>query len=143
MTTTDKSKAVHQGLNVRRLRELQDMKQEAFAVKLGENWSQKRVSLIESSEVIEPALIEELAKALKVTPDLIKNLSEEAILNVIQNNYENSYNSGANYNTNNNCTINSLDKWLDALDKIEKLYEALVKSEREKVALLEKFLDKK
>jgi hypothetical protein len=36
-----------------------------------------------------------------------------------------------------------LDKFLEVVEKNEKLYEALLKSEREKIALLEKMLNEK
>jgi hypothetical protein len=40
-----------------------------------------------------------------------------------------------------NPVFNPVDKWLEALDENKKLYEALLKSEREKVAILEKMLE--
>jgi hypothetical protein len=64
-----------------------------------------------------------------VTPATIKNFSEEAVINNIQNNYEGSNN---NYQ---NCSINPFDK-------IVELYDALLKSEKEKNALLEKVIEK-
>lgn len=40
-------------------------------------------------------------------------------------------------------TFNPIDKYVEAVEINEKLYEALLKSEREKIALLEKMLDEK
>jgi len=39
-----------------------------------------------------------------------------------------------------NCHFNPIDKWVEAMEENKKLYEALLKSEREKIALLEKVL---
>jgi hypothetical protein len=62
-TSVDMPKTIHQGRNVKRFREMMDLKQEAPADKLGGDWTQKK---IETREVLEPALLEELAHGLKV-----------------------------------------------------------------------------
>lgn len=143
--TTDMPKTIHQGRNVKRFREMMGLKQEALADLLGEDWSQKKVSYLETRETIEPDLLEALATALKVPSEAIKNFDEEKAIYNIQNNYDNSTNH-QNYQP----TFNPLDKYIEAVDEIrklyeknEKLYEALLKSEREKVALLEKMLASK
>lgn len=41
------------------------------------------------------------------------------------------------------CNFNPIEKWAEAIDKIEKLHEELLKSEREKVAMLQKLLEEK
>jgi len=79
-------------------------------------------------------ILEKVAKALKVSPEAIKSFTEETIVNVIQNNYDGSTNNSSNYN--HQCTFNPFDK-------VVELYEALLKSEREKIALLEKMVEKK
>ena len=50
-------------------------------------------------------------------------------------------NNGSANGLNYHCTFNPIDKWVEAMEKNEKLYEELLKSEREKVALMEKLLD--
>ena len=62
----------------------------------------------------------------------------------IQNNYEGS-NKGANSISvsNFNCTFNPLDKLVDAYEENKKLYERLLEAEKEKIAYLEKLLNKK
>lgn len=138
MENTDTRK-VHQGRNVKRFREMMGIKQEALAAQLGGDWSQKKISLLESKEDIDPALLDELAKALKVPAEAIRNFSEEAAILNIQNNYEGSVlNNSANQM--HQCTFNPLDKLMEALDENKRLYEALLQAEREKVALLERML---
>lgn len=129
------SKTIHQGRNVKRFREMLGIKQEGLAIELGDDWNQRKISLLEQKEVIEPDVLDQVAKALKVPADAIKNFDEEATFNIISNTFsdfkDNAHASALNYH----CTFN-------AVDKIIELYEALVKSEREKVELMQKILDK-
>lgn len=132
-------KTIHHGRNVKRFREMLGIKQEGLAYDLGEDWNQKKVSALEQKNIIEDDLLEQVAALLKVPAEAIKNFDEEAAIVNIQNNYENS-NSGTgtignnlNYNF---CTFNTIDK-------IVELYEELVKSEKEKVEILKKGLNKK
>lgn len=130
--------ATHIGRKISRLRELRGMKQDILADQLG--ISQQSVSKIEQSEHVDEHMLERIAKALNVSADAIRNFSEEAVINNIQNNYEGSHNQGG---FNNHCTFNPLDKYIEVVEKNEKLYESLLKSEREKIALLERLLEKK
>lgn len=45
--------------------------------KLGDDWSQRRISLLEAKEVIEPELLSKVAQALRVPEEAIKNFDEE------------------------------------------------------------------
>lgn len=132
-------KAIHQGRNVKRFREMLGVKQEALALELGDDWSQKKVSLLEQKEVIDPALMEQVAKILKVPAEAIKNFDEEAAIVNIQNNYEGSNahaiitGTGSYYD----CNFNPIEKWLDSIEENKKLYERLLASEREKVEILQ------
>ncbi|MBE8724004.1 helix-turn-helix domain-containing protein [Flavobacterium hungaricum] len=130
MSTAIKPK--HIGRNISRIRELKDMKQEALAQALGTN--QQAISLIENSETVDEQKLIEIAKALGVSVEAIKNFSEEAVLNIIGNTYHDNgiVNAGFNYN----CTFNPLDK-------VVELYERLVQAEKDKVEYLEKLLNGK
>ncbi len=131
---------IHEGRNVKRIREILGLKQEALAVELGEDWTQKKVSLLEQKEEIDGPLLEEVAKALKVPVEAIKNFNEEAAYNVIGNTVTNNDNVAFfQYNP----ILNPVEKWMEALSKNEQLYERLLQTEREKVALLEELLKKK
>ena len=48
---------IHQGRNVKRFREMLNIKQEALAFDLGEDWNQKKISLLEQKEIIEDPLL--------------------------------------------------------------------------------------
>ena len=122
------AKPKHIGRNISRIRELRQMKQEALAQAMGV--SQQTVSNLENSETIDDEKLSEVAKALGVSPEGIKQFSEEAVFNYF--NYFNDQSSG--FNT--NCTFNPLDK-------VVELYERLVQAEKDKVAYLEKLMERK
>ncbi|SKA06670.1 Helix-turn-helix domain-containing protein [Chitinophaga eiseniae] len=142
MTYTDMSNKVHEGHNIKRFREMLGIKQDALAFELGEDWNQKKISLLESKETVDPEILEQVAKALKVPAEAIKNFDEETAIHNIQNNYEGSVIHGGP-TVNYKCTINPMDKWLEAMDENKKLYERLLQTEREKVEMLEKLLSEK
>ena len=122
------TKPNHIERKISRIRELRDMKQEALAQALGTN--QQAISAMENSETIDEEKLVEVAKALGVTPEAIKNFSEEAMINYFNNNfYDNSHSTVGNTL----CTFNPLDK-------VVELYERLVQAEKDKVEYLEKLL---
>ena len=122
------AKPKHIGRNISRIRELRQMKQEALAQAMGV--SQQTVSNLENSETIDDEKLSEVAKALGVSPEGIKQFSEEAVFN-----YFNNFNDqSSGFNT--NCTFNPLDK-------VVELYERLVQAEKDKVAYLEKLMERK
>lgn len=127
------SRNVHEGRNVKRIREIFGIKQETLAMELG--ISQQAISSLEQREALEGEMLEKVAKALKVSPEAIQKFNDESLVNHVQNNYDHSI--GVNYN------FNPIDKWLEALEEIKKLYERLLQSEREKVTLMEKLTDRK
>jgi transcriptional regulator with XRE-family HTH domain len=93
--------------------------------------SQQAVSKLEQSEKIEEEVLEKIAKALGVTADGIKKYNEEAVFNIIGNNYHDS-SSSVQYA----CTFNPIDKLIEVYEENKKLYEQLLASEREKVEIL-------
>ncbi|MCA5004798.1 helix-turn-helix domain-containing protein [Sphingobacterium bovistauri] len=127
MSTTNTTN--HIGRKITRIRELRGMKQEALAIELGV--SQQTVSNIEKSAAIEADLLAQVAEILGVTPEAIENFSEEAVFSIINNTFQDSSSNNNNYM----CTINPIEK-------IVELYERLLESEKSKVELLEKLLNK-
>jgi transcriptional regulator with XRE-family HTH domain len=129
MTTMDMPNKVHEGRNVKRFREMLGIKQETLAASLGEDWTQKKVSLLEQKETIEPDILDQVAKTMKIAPEAIRGFSEEAANHFFNTFYDH---SGFNYQ----CTFNPLDKVME-------LYERLLASEKEKVEMLEKLAGEK
>jgi transcriptional regulator with XRE-family HTH domain len=127
-------KTIHQGRNVKRYREMLGIKQETLAAEMGEDWNQRKISLIEQKEIIEDNILMKVSNVLKIPVDAIKNFDEDTAINILSNSFTSNDQSTLNV-INHNCTFNPIDK-------IVELYEALVQSEREKVALLQHLLDK-
>ena len=123
------SETLHIGRKISRIRELRGMKQEALAAELG--ISQQAVSKIEQSEKIEDDVLEKIAKSLGVTSEGIKKFNDEAVFNIIGNNYHD-HSSSVQYQ----CTFNPIDKLIEVYEENKKLYEQLLASEREKVEIL-------
>ncbi len=118
----------HIGRKISRIRELRDMKQEALAQAMGTN--QQAISMMENSESIDEEKLVEVAKALGVTPEAIKNFSEENVINYFNNFYDNSSNTGVIANNPNHCSFNPLDKLVEAYEENKKLYERLLEAEK-------------
>ncbi|RWX00256.1 helix-turn-helix domain-containing protein [Flavobacterium cerinum] len=127
------TKSNHIGRKISRIRELRDMKQEALALALGTN--QQAISAMENSETIDDEKLIEVARALGVTVEAIKNFSEEAAIN-----YFNNFNDSSEGTFNNHCTFNPIDKVVELFESKEKLYERLLQAEKDKVAYLEKLM---
>ncbi len=121
-----KEPTVHLGHRVERLREIVGMKQEALATALGV--SQQAVSKMEQSEKIDEERLQKVADALGVSVEAIRNFSEEALFNNINNTFHD-HSALVNYQFN-------------PIEKVVELYERLLKSEQEKVAMLQALLDR-
>ncbi|WP_337967221.1 helix-turn-helix transcriptional regulator [uncultured Flavobacterium sp.] len=134
------TKPNHIGRKISRIRELKDMKQEALAQALG--ISQQTVSAIENSETIDDERLLEVAKALGVSIEAIKNFSEESMISYFNTFNDNSIANGL-VNNANNCTFNPLDKLVESFEENKKLYERLLQAEKDKVEFLEKLLKDK
>jgi transcriptional regulator with XRE-family HTH domain len=130
-------KTVHQGRNVKRFREMLGIKQEGLALELGDEWNQRKISLLEQKETIEPELLEQVAGVLKVPVEAFKNFDEEKALNIISN----TFHEAAFINSAGTFNINPIEKWVEALEKIEKLYERLLQSEQHKIALFDRLFE--
>ena len=135
------TKPNHIGRKISRIRELRDMKQEALAQALGTN--QQAISAMENSETIDDEKLVEVAKALGVSVEAIKNFSDEAAIN-----YFNTFNEAVSDSSfgsihNNKCTFNPLDKLMETVEENKKLYERLLQSEKDKIEYLEKLLKEK
>ena len=124
------TKPNHIGYKIGRIRELRGLKQEFIAHEL--SVSQQTISKIEQSETVEDQILEQIAKILGVTPEGIKNFSEDAVFNIIGNNFSDNSSNQNNYL----CTINPIEKIIQLYDEKIALLERLLQSEREKNELL-------
>lgn len=132
-------KKIHQGRNIKRFREMLGIKQEALAFELGEDWSQKKISILEQKELIETDILAQVAKILKLPVEAIENFDEDSAINIIANTFHdsavaNTFTDGAQANF--NCTFNPLDKMVE-------LYERMLLQQKEMIDKLEKLIQNK
>jgi len=135
MDTTTKPR--HIGRNISRIRELRGMKQEALAQALG--ISQQSVSTLENSEEIDDKRLKEVAQALGVSIEGLKNFSEDYVLNIISNTFNSNDSSTLNA-INFQPSFNPLDKLMELVEENKRLYERLVAAEKSRADALEKLL---
>lgn len=146
-TLDEKEKNTHHGHAVKRFRHTLGIKQDALAIELG--ISQAMISMYESKEVIEDDMIEKFAKVLGVAPQIIKDLEEDPVTVIVENNtFEKGsvgniapYSDIANENFGN--TYNPVEEIIKLSQEKQALYERMLKLEQEKIALLEKLLKEK
>ena len=128
---------IHQGRNIKRFREILGIKQETLAIEL--DVTQAYISKLEAKEDIEEEILQKIAKILNVPSDAIKNFDEDQAVNIISNTF-NDQSNGYNYYPTFN--MNPVEKWLETLDENKKLFERLLKSEKEKTQLMKDILDR-
>lgn len=127
MTIHSTSEKIHQGLNIRRFREMLGLKQDILANELGEDWNQQKISLLEQKESIDEDLLAQVAKVLKVPVEAIKNFDESSAINIISNTFsdfkDNAVASAMNYQ----CSFNPIDKIVELYQEKIILYERMLK----------------
>lgn len=127
---------IHQGRNVKRFREMLGIKQEALAFDLGEEWNQKKISLLEQKDVIEDPLLAKISEVLKIPVEAFQNFDEEQAINIISN----------TVNNNDHASGNSLFNYypsFNPVDKMVELYERMLQQQKEMIDKLEKLIQDK
>ncbi|THV57068.1 helix-turn-helix domain-containing protein [Chryseobacterium candidae] len=131
---------IHQGRNVKRFREMLGIKQEALALDLGEDWNQKKISLLEQKETIENQLLEKISEVLKIPVEAFQNFDEEQAVNVIANTFgEHAFSNSFNYGT---INFHPIEKLISLHEEKIALYERMLKEKDEMMSRLEKLLGK-
>ena len=130
---------IHQGRNVKRFREMLGIKQESLAFDLGNDWNQKKISMLEQKDIIEDAILDQISQALKIPVEAFQNFDEEQAVNVIANTFNN-----------NDCAIgfvinnhNPIEKIIQLHEEKIALYERMLKEKDEMMARLEKLIKDK
>lgn len=143
MIDTDmQNKKIHQGRNIKRFREMLGIKQEALAFELGEDWNQKKISLLEQKETVESDIVAKVAGILKVPAEAIENFDEEQAISIISNtaSFDNCQ-QPAFFNF--QPTFNPIDKIVELYDEKIELYERMLKEKEDMFGRLEKLIEKK
>ena len=132
---------IHQGRNVKRFREMLGVKQEALAFDLGNDWNQKKISMLEQKDVIENDILKQISDALKIPVEAFQNFDEEQAVNIISNTFnieKDAYIGNAKPVFN----INPLDELKKLHEEKIALYERMLKEKDEMMARLEKLINK-
>ncbi|MEZ0454200.1 helix-turn-helix transcriptional regulator [Sphingobacterium thalpophilum] len=110
---------IHEGKNLKRIREIMGMKQEALGQKCESKFDQRRVSEFESMWTIPEPALQELADALGVTVEFIRAFNEEkAIFNIQNNNTFDVRENSFGLSNQPNITYNNIDKVEALLTKL-------------------------
>jgi transcriptional regulator with XRE-family HTH domain len=115
------------GYNVKRMRDILGVKQDALAAAL--NMSQQNLSKLEQKDEIEEDLLAKIADILKVSVEAIKNYDDKGVVNIISNSFDD-----------NSIAYHSV---FNPMDKVVELYERMMKEKDEQVEFLKNLLDKK
>lgn len=126
---------IHQGRNIKRFREMLGIKQDALAFDLGEDWNQKKISILEQKEVVEDHLLQKISEVLKIPVEAFKNFDEEQAVNIISNTFaEHAFSNSFNYGT---INLHPIDKLITLHDEKIALYERMLKEKDDMMSRLE------
>ncbi|HIC8645581.1 TPA: helix-turn-helix domain-containing protein [Elizabethkingia meningoseptica] len=137
--TATPHRKIHQGRNVKRFREMLGIKQDALAYELGEDWNQKKISLLEQKETIETSILQQISAVLKIPVEAIENFDEEQAVNIIANTITNS-DSAIGFVINN---YNPVEKIIQLHEEKIVLYERMLKEKDDMMVRLERMIQGK
>jgi len=120
------TKALHIGRKIERIRRLRGMTQADLGDLLGV--TKQAVSKMEQTEKMDTGKLKQVAEALGVTEEGLKNFTEETVLYCTNNFYENCHVSASNIGP--ISTVENLNHF--SMEQAVKLFEELLKIEREK-----------
>ncbi|RUT69068.1 XRE family transcriptional regulator [Flavobacterium cupreum] len=132
---------IHQGRNVKRFREMLGIKQEALAFDLGNDWNQKKISMLEQKDVIEEDILNQISDKLKIPVEAFQNFDEDQAVNIISNTFnieKDAYIGNAKPVFN----INPLEEFKKLHDEKIDLFERMLKEKDEMMLRLEKLINK-
>ena len=136
--TNPTMKQVHEGRNVKRFRERLGIKQEALAFELGDDWNQKKVSLLEAKERIDTSILQQVSEALKIPVEAFQNFDEEQAVNIIANTFTD-FKDGASA-INIKPVFNPIEAILNLHEEKIALYERMLKEKDEMMMRLERLM---
>ena len=126
------TKALHIGRKIERVRRLRGMTQADLGDILGV--TKQAVSKMEQTEKMDDGKLKQVAEALGVTEEGLKNFTEETVLYCTNNFYENCRVSASNIGP--ISTVENLNHF--SMEQAIKLFEELIKIEREKFESVKK-----
>nr|WP_314497438.1 helix-turn-helix transcriptional regulator [uncultured Chryseobacterium sp.] len=137
---------VHQGRNIKRFREMLGIKQEALAFDLGDDWNQKKVSLLEQKEMIDNSMLQKISEVLKIPVEAFQNFNDEQAISIITNTFNDDTTVGDDSMIGNNSITANAENircTFNPIDKIVELYERMLTQQKEMVDKLENIIKDK
>ena len=134
-------KNTHHGHAIKRFHHTLDIKQETLAVEM--ELSQALIFTYEQRKVLNDDVIERFAKALNVAHELIKEVEEDQVTLIIENNtFDKGCMAGIYYNDGDiHNNSDPIEQILELNKEKTALFELMLELEKEKSALLEKLLE--
>ena len=134
-------KNTHHGHAIKRFRHTLDIKQETLAVEM--ELSQALIFTYEQRKVLKDDVIERFAKALNVAHELIKEVEEDQVTLIIENNtFDKGCMAGIYYNDGDiHNNSDPIEQILELNKEKTALFELMLELEKEKSVLLEKLLE--
>ncbi|WP_270090797.1 helix-turn-helix domain-containing protein [Sphingobacterium sp. SYP-B4668] len=117
MSIAFQEEKIHEGKNLKRIREIMGLKQEIVGQRCESKFDQRRISEFENMWTIPEPALQEFADALGVTIEFIRSFNEEKAIYYIQHNQDTSKQNSLNHFP----TIT-----YEADNKIEALLEKLI-----------------
>ena len=128
---------IHQGRNIKRFREMLGIKQEALALDLGDEWNQKKISLLEQKDVVEDFLLQKISEVMKIPIEAFQNFDEQNAVSIIAQTVNNHDQSASVFY---NSTINPLEHIIQFHEEKIALYERMLREKDEMMARFEKLV---
>jgi|SRR5690606_8182653 transcriptional regulator with XRE-family HTH domain len=133
-------KNTHHGDAVRRVRRSLGIKQETLAKMMG--ITQARVSNFEQKKILDDKVIEKFANALKVSPSLLKELSEDPVNSIIKSNVADKVDKYGSFYDRNNQFRDPLDRLIEISYEETALQERLIELQKERNEIINQLLMK-
>jgi transcriptional regulator with XRE-family HTH domain len=130
---------IHQGRNVKRFREMLGIKQEALAFDLGEDWNQKKVSMLEQKDVVEESLLRKISEVLNIPVEAFQNFDEQSAISIIANTITNHDNGSV---VNHHPVFHPVEQLIKLHEEKIALYERMLKEKEEMMERLERLIGK-
>ncbi len=118
------------------------IKQEALAFDLGDDWNQKKVSLLEQKEIIDQPLLQRISEVLNIPVEAFQNFNDDQAVNIISSTF--SLDNGSIFSAHDtNPVYNRVDTILKIHEEKIALYERMLKEKDDVMTRLETFLKDK
>ncbi len=127
----EKLETMHEGNQIKKVREFLGIKQETLAGTLGKGTTQQDISEIENRKKVDDELMHRVAKALGVPPEFIRKFNKENLLKSVVNNYNFSDNAIQNHQQSTydeSAPINNFNP----IEKMVELFERLLQVEKKR-----------